>query len=113
MKRLVKFSLHQGGSVLVEVDEPPAGPVTRGVGSGRSTLVEKADKTFEDATAAVTPAARSLIARLRSFEDPPDEVGIECGGQPSAPSGAFIASVVAEANFAVSFAWRRCGDTSE
>jgi Trypsin-co-occurring domain 1 len=113
MKRLVKFSLDQGGSFLVEVDEPPAGPVTRGVGSGRSTLVEKADKTFEDATAAVTPAARSLIARLRSFEDPPDEVGIECGVQPSAQNGAFIAAVAAEANFTAPLTWRRRGDTSE
>ena len=82
MKRLVEFSLDQGGSVLVEVDEPSAGPAVRGgLGKDRSTLVEKADKTFEDATAAVTPAARSLTARLRSIDDPPDEVGIEFGVQ--------------------------------
>lgn len=79
MKRLVEFPLDQGGSVLVEVDEPSAGPVVRGLGKGRSALVEQADKTFEDATAAVTPAARSLIARLRAVEDPPDVVGIEFG----------------------------------
>lgn len=63
MKRLVEFSLDEGGSVLVEVDEPSAGSVVRGSGSGRSTLVEKADKTFEDAIAAVMPAARSLTSR--------------------------------------------------
>lgn len=113
MKRLVEFSLAEGGSVLVEVNDPPEGPVTRGFGNGRSALVGKADKTFEDATAAVTPAARSLIARLRSFEDPPDEVGIEFGVQLSAQSGAFIAAVAAEANFTVSLTWRRRGDTSE
>ena len=107
MKRLVEFSLDQGGSVLVEVNEPSAGPVTRGLGRDRADLVDKADKTFEDATAAVTPAARSLITRLRSIEDPPDEVGIEFGVQLSAQSGAFIASVAAEANFTVSMTWRR------
>src|SRR5438034_7007024 len=107
MKCLVEFSLAQGGSVLVEVDEPPPGSVTRGIGKDQSTLVEKADKTFEDATAAVTPAARSLIARLRSIENPPDEVGIEFGVQLSAQTGAFIASVAAEANFKVSMTWRR------
>ena len=107
MKRLVEFPLDEGGSVLVEVDEPPAGPVTRGLGKDRSALVEEADKTFEDATAAVTPAARSLIARLRSIDDPPDEVAIQFGVQLSAQTGAFIASVAAEANFTVSMTWRR------
>ena len=107
MKRLVEFPLEQGGSVLVEVDELPTGPVTRGLGKNRSALVEEANETFEDATAAVTPAARSLIARLRSIDDPPDEIGIQFGMQLSAQAGAFIASVAAEANFTVSMTWRR------
>jgi hypothetical protein len=107
MKRLVEFPLAQGGSVLVEVDDPPGGPVMRGIGTARSALVEKADETFEDATAAVTPAASSLIARLRLLDDPPDEVGIEFGVRLSAQTGAFIASVAAEANFKVSMTWRR------
>jgi hypothetical protein len=109
MKRLVEFPLDQGGSVVIEVDDPPGGPVTRGLGKDRSTLVEKSDKTFEDATAAVTPAARSLIARLRSMDDAPDEVGIEFGVQLSAQTGAFIASMGAEANFKVTMTWRRGG----
>jgi Trypsin-co-occurring domain 1 len=114
VKRLVEFPLDQGGSVVVEVDEPLGGAVTRGrVGKDRSSLVEEADKTFEDATAAVTPAARSLIARLRSIDDPPDEVGIQFGVQLSAQTGAFIASVAAEANFAVSMTWRRSGGAGE
>ena len=107
MKRLVEFPLAGGGSVVVEVDEPPDGPVMRGLGKDRSTLVKEADKTFEDATAAITPAARSLIARLRSIDDAPDEVGVEFGVQLSAQTGAFIASVAAEANFKVSMTWRR------
>jgi Trypsin-co-occurring domain 1 len=106
MKRLVEFELDQGGSVLVQVDEPPDGPVMRGL-KDRSSVVEQADRTFENATAAVIPAARSLIARLRSIEDSPDEVGIEFGVQLSAQTGAFIASVAAEANFKVSVTWRR------
>jgi len=28
VKRLIEFLLEQGGSVLVEIDEPPTGPVT-------------------------------------------------------------------------------------
>jgi len=107
MKRLVEFELDQGGSVVVQVDEPLDGPVMRGLGKDRPSVVEQADRTFEDATAAVIPAARSLVARLRSIEDFPDEVGIEFGVQLSAQTGAFIASVAAEANFKVSVTWRR------
>ena len=56
MKRLVEFGLEQGGSILVEVDEPAAdGPVMRGGGRGRPALVEQAGITdFQDATSAVT-----------------------------------------------------------
>jgi hypothetical protein len=107
MKRLVEFPLEQGGSVLVEVDETPAGPAVRGLGKDRPTVVERADKTFEEATAAVVPAASSMIARLRAAADPPDEVGIEFGVQLSAQTGAFIASASAGANFRVSVTWRR------
>jgi hypothetical protein len=107
VKRLVEFPLDQGGNVVVEIDEPQAGPTLRGLGKDHTTIVEQADKTFEDATAAVTPAARSLMARLRSIEDPPDEVGIEFGVQLSAQTGAFIASAAAAANFKVSMTWRR------
>jgi hypothetical protein len=108
VKRLVEFGLEQGGSILVEVDEPAAdGPVMRGGGLGRPALVEQAGITFEDATSAVTPAARSLIRRLRDGEDSPDEVSIEFGVQLSAHTGAFIASVAAEANFTVTMCWRR------
>jgi hypothetical protein len=107
MKRLVEFPLEQGGSVLVEVDELPAGPATRGFGKDHLTVAERTDKTFEEATAAVAPAARSLIARLRSIGDAPEEISIEFGVQLSAQSGAFIASAAAAANFKVSMTWRR------
>ena len=107
MKRLVEFPLEEGGSVLVEVDELPAGPVMRGLGKDRPTVAERADKTFEEATEAVVPAASSLITRLRAAADPPDEIGIEFGVQLSAQTGAFIASAAATANFRVSLTWQR------
>jgi hypothetical protein len=107
VKQLVEFPLDQGGSVVVEVDEPLVGPTMRGLGKDRSSLVERTDKTFDEATAAVAPAAHSLIAQLRSIVDPPDEISIDFGVQLSAQTGAFIASVAAQANFKVSMTWRR------
>jgi hypothetical protein len=44
VKRLVEFPFEQGGSVLIEIDEPPATPVTRGLGKDYPALVEQADK---------------------------------------------------------------------
>jgi Trypsin-co-occurring domain 1 len=109
VKHLVEFPLEQGGSVLIETDGPPDGPVMRGLGKDRPTLAERTDKTFEEATASVIPAARSLMERLRSIEEAPEEIAISFGVQLSAQSGAFIASVAAEANFTVSVIWRRRG----
>lgn len=107
MKRLVEFPLEHGGSVLVEVDDQPAGPAMRGFGKDHLAPAERTEKTFEEATAAVAPAAKTLIARLRAIDDPPEEIGIEFGVQLSAQSGAFIASMAAAANFKVSMTWRR------
>jgi Trypsin-co-occurring domain 1 len=107
MKRLIDFPLAQGGSVLVETDELPAGPVVRGLGKDRPTVAERTDKTFEEATATVVPAAHSLLARLRADDDPAEEISIEFGVQLSAQTGAFIASAAVEANFRVSMTWRR------
>lgn len=56
MKRLVEFPLDRGGSVLIKVDELPTGPVIRRIGKDHPALVREAGKTFEIATAAVTPA---------------------------------------------------------
>jgi len=107
MKSIVEFPLEQGGSVLVEIDGSAAGPAMRGLGRDTPSLAERADKTFEEATSAVIPAIHSLMARLRSIDGPPEEIGIEFGVQLSAQTGAFIAAVAAGANFRVSMTWRR------
>jgi hypothetical protein len=104
--RLVEFPLQDGGSVLVQVDEAAAGPVTRGLGDSR-TVTEQARLTFEDAISRVQPAAQSLISRLRALADAPDEVGLEFCLELSAEAGAFIASASSTANFRVTLTWRR------
>jgi hypothetical protein len=106
VKRLVEFPLERGGGVLVEVDEASVGPAMRGLGKDRTTVAERTDKTFEEATATVIPAADSLLARLQAVDNPADEISIEFGVQLSAQTGAFIASAVIGANFRVSMTWR-------
>jgi Trypsin-co-occurring domain 1 len=104
--RLVEFPLQDGGAVLVQVDEAGSGPVTRGLGD-RHTVTEQARLTFEDAISRVQPAAESLLGRLRTLADAPDEVGLEFGLELSAEAGAFIASASSTANFRVTLTWRR------
>jgi hypothetical protein len=107
VKRLAEFPLEHGGSVLVEIDGTPGGPVMRGLGQDRPTVAERANQTFEEATATVVPAARSLLSRLRGTDDPAAEISIEFGVQLSAQTGAFIASAAAQASFKVSLTWRQ------
>ena len=106
MSQLVEFPLQDGGSVLVQVDEAPPRPATRGLGD-RHIGTEQARQTFEDASARVQPAAQALVSRLRALTDAPDEVGVEFGLELSAEAGAFIASASTTANFKVSLAWHR------
>ena len=61
MKQLVEFPLDKCGSVLAKVTEPAAGPVVSEL-KDSTVLVDQADKTFEAATGAIIPAARSLIS---------------------------------------------------
>ena len=110
VKQLVEFPLEDGTTVLVEVAETSPGVTMRGLGKDRQSVAERADRTFEEATAAVVPAASGLMGRLRAAPDPPDEIGIEFGVELSAQTGAFIASATAAANFKVSLIWRR-GET--
>jgi Trypsin-co-occurring domain 1 len=106
MKRLIEFPLEDGGTVLVESDEPETtGPVTRG--SSPREMVEKAEQTFETALDKIKPVAAAFIAKVRELTDAPGEVGIEFGIKLGAKAGAFIASADAEATFKVTLTWKR------
>ncbi len=105
MKRLIEFELEDGGSILVEVEEPDRGgmvPVARGEG-----VPEKARKTFEAALDKVRPAAAAIIGKLHSLHDPPDEIEVEFGLKMSAEAGAVVASSGLEANYTVKLIWRK------
>ncbi len=112
MKRLVEFPLQEGGTLLVEVDEPKryAETTTRGgvVKAARpGEIADKAQDTFEDALDKIKPAAQAIIDKLRALSDAPDEIGVEFGIKLSAEDGAFIASAGAEANYTVTLTWRK------
>ena len=106
MKRLIEFDLEDGGSIVVEVDEPePVGGVVKAARPGE--VMEKAHHSFEAALDRIRPAASIIIKKLRGLHDPPDEVEVEFGLKMNAEAGAVVASAGAEANYKVTLTWKR------
>ena len=103
-KHLVEFPLEDGSSIVVEVDEPEGGTVRV---ARPGDIAEKAQQTFEQAMSGIRPAAESIIDRLRSLSDPPDQVNVEFALKLGGRVGAIIASTAGEANFKVTLSWRR------
>jgi hypothetical protein len=104
MKRLVEFPLEEGGSILVQIDEPDTGGTIR---AGRDEIIEKAKETLEEALNRVLPAAKSVIEKLQSMPRKPDEIEVNFGINLSTQAGAFIASTTAQANFGVTIHWTK------
>jgi len=106
MKRLIEFPLQDGGTMIVEVDEPATeGGVVKAARPGE--IAEKATDTFEAALDKIKPAAQSIIGKLRDLHDEPDEISVEFGIKLSAAAGAFIASAGIEANYKVTLKWAK------
>lgn len=106
MQRLIEFPLEDGGTVLVELDEPePEGGVVRAARPGE--IAARAGQTFEAALERIKPAAGAIIAKLRSLSDLPDEIKVAFGLKLSAEAGVFVASAGTEANFKVALTWKR------
>ncbi len=102
MKHLVEYSLADGGSIVVEVDEPESEGTIR---AARGDTIIKAKETLEDALNKVLPVTKSVVEKLRSIGNQPDEIEISFGVKLSTVAGAVIASATAEANFDVTMRW--------
>jgi hypothetical protein len=103
MKRLIEFPLQDGGSMVVEVDEPAPEGVVKAARPGE--VAARAKETLEDALDKIKPAAQAVVTRLRELHDAPDEIGVEFGIKLSAEAGAFVASAGVEANYKVTLKW--------
>ncbi len=94
----------------VEDLEPTTGGTTRR-GLSTSTVVERAQTSFEDALEKAQPIASGLIGSLRNIADSPDEVQIEFGLSLSANAGTvLVAGVSAGANYKVTLKWNKASE---
>lgn len=106
MKQLIEFSLEDGTSFLMEVDEPETIAVERvALPSGR--LVLKAQQSFEEALDKVKPVASTLISKLRGLNTPADEVEVKFGLKLTADAGAIFTSVGGEVSYEITLKWNQ------
>src|SRR5258708_36327780 len=104
MEHLVEFPLEEGGSIVIEVDEPESAGTIR---AARGDIIAKAKQTFEEALNGVLPVTTSIVEKLRGIGSKPDEIEISFGVKLNTVAGAVIASASAEANFGVMVRWSR------
>lgn len=106
MKQLIEFSLEDGTSFLMEVDEPETIAVERvALPSGR--LVLKAQQSFEEALDKIKPVASTLISKLRGLNTPADEVEVKFGLKLTADAGAIFTSVGGEVSYEITLKWNQ------
>ncbi|MEX5296105.1 CU044_2847 family protein [Kocuria sp. CPCC 205268] len=109
MEKLVEFTTADGRTVLVETTDNRSGPLTRG-GTGGEVL-ERAQRTLEDAISRVHPAVEVMVDQLASLARQPSAVSVEFGIDLHAECGAVVAKSGATANFTVTLTWDGGPDT--
>jgi hypothetical protein len=109
MTELTRFELAEGGSVVVEVDEPTG--ISRVSRQGR--VFEATGETFERALAQVRDAATAALRQFRTMSRRPDKVELKFGVKMDAEVGAVIAKSKLEGNFEVTLTWRAEQDADQ
>ena len=102
MGEMVRFTLRDRGSVVVEVDEegPATGPAGRG-----SDAVRDAREAFGRRLTDVRDAAIEALDTFRTAASP-DEIKLSFGVKLTSEAGAIIARTAVEGNLAVELLWR-------
>jgi len=73
MKRLVEFPTQSAENILVELEDLEPMSEARRRGLSTSSVVERAQTSFEDALEKAQPIASGLIGRMRSIADSPED----------------------------------------
>ncbi|MCU0515552.1 MAG: hypothetical protein MUC60_01570 [Oscillatoria sp. Prado101] len=107
MKPLIQFSLDGEDSILVEVEELPEDDDSGLVAISGNQVIKTAQQSFDAALEKIKPMAASIISKVRSLSDPPDEVEVKFGVKMSSEAGAVIAKASLEGNYEITLKWKR------
>jgi hypothetical protein len=107
MKRLVKFTLEDGSTILLEAEETEVeGEMIRvSSQSTPSEIVNISNKTFEESLGIVKPVANTILNKLNDLSKQPEEVKVSFGISMNLKAGMFI-SADTGANFNVTLTWK-------
>lgn len=105
MKHIVEFPLEGGDSILIEVDEPPA-PTDDRIGIS-DDVARKAKQSFESVIAKIKPVADTIVQKVKSLNEPADEVEVKFGLKMSGELGAVVASGKADVNYEITLKWKK------
>lgn len=110
MTELARWSLHDGGEILVEVapDGPRVSPVSRG-----GDLIESASSTLGAALAHVRDAAAEALGQFRQMPVRPSAVELEFGIRLTAEAGAVIAKTAADGHLNIRLTWQAPNGTDQ
>lgn len=106
MKRLIQFPLEDGSYILVEIEESEPEESVGRIGR-QEDILQKTEQTFETALDRIKPIANTIISKLRSLNQPADEVEVKFGIKMNAAAGAIIASASVEGNYEITLKWNQ------
>jgi Trypsin-co-occurring domain 1 len=100
---LVQFTLPDGSSLLVEVDDQEPG-IQRA--SRVDDLIVQAKHSLDDALDHIQAMATLTLTKLQDLPRRPDDLEVEFGVRLNAEAGAVIAKTQAEGHLKVKLAWK-------
>jgi hypothetical protein len=102
MADLVRFTLPNGGSVLVEIDQ-----IARGTGpvGRREGVIRELGGAVEQTLASVRDAADAILETFQQASSP-DEIRLSLGIKLTAEAGAVIARTAVEGNVNIELTWK-------
>jgi hypothetical protein len=107
MTRLVEFTSEEG-TIYIEVDEklplPKPKPEDELI-SLTDEIAVKAAQSFEDALNGIKPVANAIINKVKSLNEPADQVEVKFGIKMTVGLGAIIASGSADVNYEITLKW--------
>ncbi|MEU1180237.1 CU044_2847 family protein [Streptomyces sp. NPDC005820] len=104
---IVEFLLDDGSAVLVRVSEEQTQSSVLTRGASPSTVIDKAEGTFESVMHAVRAVAHGVAAQVKDFPQRPDGLVVQFGVELNAQAGAIVTAVGASAQLTVSLSWNK------
>ena len=107
MKHLVKFTLEDGSTILIEAEEAEIEGETISVSRSSTTrgITDIRNKTFEESLSIVKPVANNILNQVQGIVNQPNEVQVSFGISIDLKAGMFI-SANTDANFNVTLTWK-------